>query len=67
MNDTTAAILSYDTCSPGELRRILRSGRNSTYDAIKSGDIPSFRVGNNIKIPTSWLRAKLGIATEVSA
>jgi hypothetical protein len=61
MNDATAAILSYDTCSPNELRRILRSGRNSTYNAIAAGEIPSFRVGNNIKIPTSWLREKLGI------
>jgi hypothetical protein len=61
MNPVTAAILFHDTCSPQELRRILRSGRNSTYNAIASGTIPSFRVGNNIKIPTSWLREKLGI------
>jgi hypothetical protein len=67
MNDATAAILFHDTCSPSEVRRILRSGRNSTYNAIAAGEIPSFRVGNNIKIPTSWLRAKLGIATEVTA
>jgi hypothetical protein len=61
MNDATAAILFHDTCSPQEVRRILRSGKNSTYNAIKSGAIPSFRVGNNLKIPTRWLRAKLGI------
>jgi len=61
MNDATAAILFHDTCSPQELRRILRTGRNSTYNAIASGEIPSFRVGKNIKIPTSWLREKLGI------
>lgn len=67
MNPATAAILFHDTCSPGEARIVLRSGRNSTYNAIKSGAIPSFRVGNNIKIPTSWLRAKLGVPTEVSA
>ena len=66
MNAATAAILSYDTCSPGELRRILRSGRNSTYDAISAGEIPSFRIGNSIKIPTSWVRAKLGLTTEAS-
>jgi hypothetical protein len=67
MKPATAAILFHDTCSPQELRRVLRSGRNSTYNAIAAGEIPSFRVGNSIKIPTSWLRAKLGIATEVTA
>src|SRR4030081_2513182 len=56
MNDATAAILLHDTCSPQELRRIMRSGRNSTYDAIASGAIPSFRIGQNIKIPTAWVR-----------
>jgi hypothetical protein len=61
MNDATAAILCHDTCSPQEFRRIVRAGRNATYDAIASGAIPSFRVGTAIKIPTSWLRAKLGI------
>jgi hypothetical protein len=66
MNDVTAEILFHDTCSPQELRRILRSGRNSTYNAIASGAIPSFRVGNIIKIPTTWLRAKLGITAEAA-
>jgi hypothetical protein len=61
MNPATTAILFHDTCTPQELQRILRSGRNSTYNAIKSGAIPSFRIGNNIKIPTSWLRQILGI------
>jgi hypothetical protein len=67
MNPATAAILFHDTCSPRQLMQITQSGRNSTYASIKSGETPSFRVGNNIKIPTSWLRAKLGIATEVTA
>jgi hypothetical protein len=66
MNDATAAILFHDTCSPQELRRVLRSGRNSTYNAIAAGEIPSFRVGNNIKIPTSWLREKLGLTQEAA-
>ena len=61
MNDTIAAILSNPALTPLEVQRVLRTGRNSTYNAIKSGEIPSFRVGNNIKIPTSWVRAKLGI------
>lgn len=62
MNDATAAIFAHDFCSPGEARRILRTGRNSTYNAIAAGDIPSFRVGSTIKIPTSWLREKLRLS-----
>lgn len=62
MNDATAAILFHETCSPSEARRILRSGRNSTYNAIERGEIPSFRIGGKIKIPTSWLRKQLGLA-----
>jgi hypothetical protein len=61
MNAATAAILDYDFCSPSEVRQILRTGRNATYNAIKTGDIPSFRIGGVIKVPTTWLRAKLGI------
>jgi hypothetical protein len=60
MNPATAAILDYDFCSPSEVRQILRTGRNATYNAIKSGDIPSFRIGGVIKVPTTWVRTKLG-------
>ena len=59
MNANTATILSNDTCTPQEIRRVLRSGKSAVYDAIKSGEIPSFRIGGTIKIPTSWLAAKL--------
>jgi hypothetical protein len=64
MNPATAAILFHDFCSPGEVRKVLRIGRNATYNAIKSGDIPSFKIGGVIKVPTSWVRTKLGITTE---
>jgi hypothetical protein len=66
MNDATAAILDHDFCSPGEARRILRTGRNATYNAIKSGDIPSFRIGGVIKVPTSWIKLKIGPTTEAA-
>jgi hypothetical protein len=61
MNPVTAAILNHDFCSPGEVRRILRTGRNATYNALKCGDIPSLRIGGVIKVPTAWVRTKLGI------
>jgi hypothetical protein len=50
MNQATAAILDYDFCSPSEVRQIHRTGRNATYNAIKSGNIPSFRIGGVIKV-----------------
>jgi hypothetical protein len=34
---------------------------NATYNAIKSGEIPSFRFGDSIRIPTSWMKQKLGL------
>jgi excisionase family DNA binding protein len=61
MNETTAAILANPACTPREVRLLLRSGKNTIYAAIKSGEIPSFRIGHSIRIPTSWLRDKLGI------
>jgi hypothetical protein len=60
-HDSATAILASHACSPQEARQVLRSGKSAFYTAIKNGDIPSFRIGNNIKIPTSWLREKLGI------
>jgi len=61
MDDTTAAILANLACTPQEARKILRTGKNVIYAAVESGEIPSFRIGNSIRIPTSWLRDKLGI------
>jgi len=67
MDVTVAAILASHACSPREARQILRSGKNATYAAIKAGEIPSFRIGNNIRIPTSWIREKLGITITQAA
>jgi hypothetical protein len=64
-NDILTALLSNPTVTPGEFMQITRSGKNSTYKAILAGQIPSFAVGDNLKIPTAWLRAKLGL-TEVA-
>lgn len=39
--------------------------RNTAYAAAKSGAIPTIRIGRLLKVPTSALRAKLGL--EVAA
>ena len=39
---------------------ILGIGRNSAYEGVSSGQIPSFRVGRRIVVPTAQLRRLLG-------
>jgi hypothetical protein len=61
MTNAIADLLLNPTVTPAELQRILRSGKSSTGKALAAGEIPSFRVGRNRKIPTAWVRAKLGL------
>ncbi len=42
-----------------EARALLGVSRQSAYAAVKSGDIPSIRVGGRILIPTAALRRLL--------
>jgi hypothetical protein len=39
----------------------LRLGRNSTYSAAEKGDIETISFGRLKRVPTSWLRRKLGL------
>ena len=41
-------------------------GRNSSYAAVKNGNLPSIRIGNKIAVPTAPLRRMLGLETEVA-
>ena len=34
-----------------QLMKVLGIGRNSAYDLVRCGQIPSIRVGNKIRIP----------------
>lgn len=36
-------------------------GRNAAYAAVKSGTIPSIRIGGKIAVPTAPLRKMLGM------
>ena len=38
---------------------LLGIGRNSAYKGVKTGDIPSIRIGNRILIPKAALETKL--------
>jgi excisionase family DNA binding protein len=59
MSEEIAAILSNALLTPMEVGRVLRCNRNSLYKLIKSQEIPSMRFGDSIRVPASWLRAKL--------
>ena len=41
--------------------RALGVSRNSAYNGANNGDIPTIDIGNRKRVPTSWLREKLGL------
>jgi hypothetical protein len=41
--------------------------RGSAYEACKTGDIPSIRIGGRIAVPTAALRKMLGIEDKAFA
>jgi hypothetical protein len=44
-----------------ETGKVLGLRRGATYAAAHSGDIRTVRFGRLLKVPTTWLKAKLGI------
>lgn len=42
-----------DVLSPEELGELLKIGKSTTYNLLKSGKISSFKIGRNYKIPQS--------------
>jgi len=62
MNDEVKQMLSSPTTSvPIAGRLCYGLSRNASYSAAKKGDIPTIKVGCLLKVPTSALRAKLGL------
>ena len=47
------------TVTVDETARILGIGRNAAYNGVKSGDIPSIKVGKRILVPVAALNKKL--------
>jgi hypothetical protein len=44
-----------------EAGQILGLKRGAAYSAARSGDIQTIRVGRLLRVPTAWLKAKLGL------
>ena len=54
--DVIIMLEEYDTVlTISDLREILNVGRNSVYDLLKEGAIPSFRIGRSWKVPKEAL------------
>jgi excisionase family DNA binding protein len=47
--------------TPPEVAAILRVGKNTVYDLIRSGQLPAFKVGRSYKVPTAELRKFVGL------
>lgn len=48
------------TVSVAEAALILGIGRSVAYDATRTGELPTIRIGRRLLIPTAALRAMLG-------
>ena len=55
------AILAAHVVTPDEARKVLRIGKAAIYTAIKTGEIPSLRIGDSLRVPAAYLRKQLGI------
>ena len=42
--------------------RLLKLSRNTTYKALRNGEIPSVRIGAQYRVPTAKLRDMLGLS-----
>jgi excisionase family DNA binding protein len=54
---------AHDVLTPEETAKVLRIGRNATYEAIQRGEIPSVRIGRKIRVPKLALQRMLGEVT----
>jgi len=62
---TLEEALSRPTISVPDAGRLFYDiGRNAAYEAAKSGDIPTVRVGGRIVVPVAPLAEKLGLKTK---
>ena len=54
------------TLSVSEAASVLGLSRNSVYAAIRSGEVPSIRVGRRFLVPTALLAEMLGLPSDRS-
>jgi hypothetical protein len=59
-------IMTELSVSPPIAGRAFGLGVSSSYRAVRSGAIPSYRIGAKFAVPTMWLRKKLGLVEPAS-
>jgi excisionase family DNA binding protein len=52
------------TMSVEETAKALSLGRSTAYEGVRSGQIPSIRVGRRIRVPTAAVRRLLQLEVE---
>lgn len=62
--DTTQFNNLPDVLTPIEAANFLRLGRNSTYEALRMGVIPSIRIGRRLLVPKQGLLRLLQAAEQ---
>jgi len=50
---------SQPTLSVDDVAEILGLDRKTVYASVRSGELPSLRVGRRILVPTRWLAARI--------
>lgn len=55
------------TLTVQEVADLLRIGRSSAYAAVRSGEIPSMRVGHRLLVPTAALLRRLDAVSSDTA
>lgn len=58
-NEIEIRIPKKPTLSPVEVAKILGIGKNAVYESVKRGEIPTVGLGRTIRIPTTWVKARL--------
>jgi excisionase family DNA binding protein len=62
--DRLERLLNAPTVSVPDAARLLGVGRSTVYTAVKSGEVPSIRVGNRVRIPSRWVRQVLQLQAD---
>ncbi len=62
MNDEAEKLLSQPTADVRDVGRVFFNlSKNSSYEAVKRGEIPTIKIGRLLKVPTAALRKLLHI------
>lgn len=53
-----------DVLTISEVAEVLRIGRNTAYEAVRTGDIPSIRLGRRLLVPNIGLQRMLATPSD---